>query len=55
MARPKVKEFKAVNIKMELSVATQLEAYCHETGLSKTVAIERILKEFFDQRVSKTT
>lgn len=53
MARPKNKESKAINIKMDLAVANQLEQYCQETGLSKTVAIERILKQFFDKKVVK--
>lgn len=53
MARPKTKNSKAVNIQMEISVAQQLELYCKETGLSKTVAIERILKQFFEQRFTE--
>lgn len=49
MARPKSKNSKAVNINMEISVAQKLEEYCNETGLSKTVAIERILEKFFEE------
>ena len=44
MARPK-KEGKFLNILLEESVAELLEQYCEETGLSKTVAVERILKK----------
>ena len=42
MPKPR-KEFRQVNIKMDLSVLEKLEAYCNRTGLSKTVAIERLL------------
>jgi antitoxin component of RelBE/YafQ-DinJ toxin-antitoxin module len=48
MARPKSKESKSVNINMDVSVLARLEAYCEETGLPKTTAIERILKQYFD-------
>ena len=48
MARPKVKESKAVNINMDVAILAQLEEYCSKTGLPKTTAIERILKKHFD-------
>lgn len=47
MARPKTKNAKAVNINMDIKVLEQLEEYCKQTGLSKTVAIERILSDYF--------
>jgi antitoxin component of RelBE/YafQ-DinJ toxin-antitoxin module len=50
MARPKSKESKAVNINMDVTVLQELEKYCEETGLTKTVAIERILKQFFEEQ-----
>ena len=50
MARPKSKESKAVNINMDVTVLQDLEKYCEETGLTKTVAIERILKQFFENQ-----
>lgn len=53
MARPKIKESKAVNLKLDVSVVEQLEEYCNETGLSKTVAIERILSKFFSSAVEE--
>lgn len=53
MARPKVKESKAVNINMDIAVLTRLEKYCEETGLTKTTAIERILKQFFENQNTK--
>ena len=48
MARPKSKESKAVNINMDVTVLQDLEKYCEETGLAKTTAIERILKQYFE-------
>ena len=53
MARPKSKESKAVNINMDVTVLQELEKYCEETGLAKTVAIERILKQFFEARIKE--
>lgn len=50
MARPKTKESKAVNINMDIKVLQKLDDYCEITGLSKTVAIERILDNFFRER-----
>ena len=49
MARPKCKDSKAVNINMDVSVLARLEQYCEETGLPKTTAIERILKQHFEE------
>ena len=48
MARPKSKDSKAVNINIDVSVLARLEQYCEETGLPKTTAIERILKQYFE-------
>jgi hypothetical protein len=53
MARPKSKESKAVNINMDVTVLQELEKYCEETGLAKTVAIERILKQFFEAQIKE--
>ncbi len=50
MARPKTKESKAVNINMDIKVLQKLEKYCEATGLSKTVAIERILNAFLSKQ-----
>jgi RecB family exonuclease len=53
MARPKSKESKAVNINMDVTVLQELEKYCEETGLTKTTAIERILKQYFESQNKK--
>ena len=46
MARAK-KDGQYINCYAEREVVEKLEHYCEETGLTKTVAIERILKGFF--------
>ncbi len=43
------KDWKALNIKLDRTVYEQLEKYCEETGLSKTVAVERILSKAFEK------
>uniref|UniRef100_UPI0040282F0B RepB family protein n=1 Tax=Holdemanella biformis TaxID=1735 RepID=UPI0040282F0B len=48
MPKPK-KDWKALNIKIQSEVYEQLEKYCEETGLSKTVAVERILSKVFKE------
>lgn len=48
MSKPK-KDWKALNIKIQSEVYEQLEKYCEETGLSKTVAVERILSKAFKE------
>lgn len=48
MPKPK-KDWKALNIKIQSEVYEQLEKYCEDTGLSKTVAVERILSKAFKE------
>ena len=43
------KDWKALNIKLDRTVYEQLEKFCEETGLSKTVAVERILSKTFKE------
>lgn len=47
------KDWKALNIKLDRTVYEQLEKYCEETGLSKTVAVERILNKAFKEYEKK--
>lgn len=47
------KDWKALNIKLDRTVYEQLEKYCEETGLSKTVAVERILSKAFTKNKNK--
>ena len=53
MARPKTRDFKPVNFNMDIKVLEKLEQYCTETGLTKTVAIERILDKFLTEYFDK--
>lgn len=52
MPKPR-EDWKALNIKIQSSVYEQLEKYCEETGLSKTVAVERILSKAFKEYEEK--
>lgn len=52
MPKPR-KDWKALNIKIQSSVYDELEKYCEETGLSKTVAVERILGKAFKEYEKK--
>lgn len=47
------KDWKALNIKLDKTIYEQLEKYCEETGLSKTVAVERILSKTFTKSENK--
>lgn len=53
MARPK-KDGKTVSLIMEKELFDRLEAYCDETYLTKTAAIEKALKNMLDERDSKS-
>lgn len=48
MPKPR-KNWKALNIKIQSEVYEELEKYCEDTGLSKTVAVERILSKTFKE------
>jgi len=52
MARAK-KDGQYINCYLEREVVETLEQYCDETGLTKTVAIERILKKYFHEFFDK--
>ena len=42
------KDARILNIKLATPVYDRLDAFCAESGLSKTVAAEKILMQFFD-------
>lgn len=52
MSRTKKKEFKSMNILMDIHTRENLDAYCEQTGLTMTKAIERILDQYFDDYFS---
>ena len=47
MTRTK-KDAKILNVKLATPVYDRLEKFCVESGMSKTVAAEKILMQFFD-------
>ena len=48
MPRPK-KYAKILNIKLAMEISNQLEQFCEESGMSKTVATEKILSRFLEE------
>ena len=42
------KNAKILNIKLAMDVNNQLVQFCEESGMSKTIAVEKILKHYFD-------
>ena len=48
MSRTK-KDDKMLNIKLAKDVSDELEAFCEETGVTKTVAVEKILHQYFEE------
>ena len=53
MPRPK-KEMRVLNIKLEKTISDKLEGFCAETGVSKTMAVERFLDKSLDEYFSKS-
>lgn len=47
MAR-KIKDYKAVSLRMEKEIFERLELFCERSGQSKTIAIERALDMYID-------
>lgn len=45
MSREK-KDAKILNIKLNREIHEQLEAFCGESGMTKTVAVEKILAQY---------
>ena len=47
------KDAKIINMKLDKQVFEQLDFFCKETGLSRTVAVEKILSNFFGEYFKK--
>lgn len=47
------KDAKIFNIKMATPVFKRLEQFCDETGMTKTMATEKILNQYFDEYFAK--
>ena len=52
MAQQK-KDYIALHIKMDAPLMRRLEEYCDEAGQTKTMAVERIIGAFLDERDAK--
>ena len=42
------KDAKMLNIRLNREIHEQLELFCDETGMTKTMAVEKILKHYLD-------
>lgn len=47
------KDYIPLHIKMDTNLMKRLEDYCEKAGQTKTLAIERIVKEFLDRLESR--
>ena len=47
------KDAKILNIKLAQEISDQLEQFCEESGISKTVATEKILSKYFEEYFSR--
>ena len=52
MSRTK-KDAKILNIKLDREIHEQLEQFCDESGMTKTVAVEKILQHYFEEYFNK--
>lgn len=43
------KNAKVISMKMDKTVSDKLDQFCEETGLSRTVAVEKILDKHLDE------
>ena len=43
------KDAKLLNIKLDRTVHEQLEQFCNESGMTKTMATEKILAQFVEE------
>lgn len=47
------KDYIALNIKMDAALMRRFAAYCEDVGQTKTLAVERIISAFLDERDAK--
>lgn len=47
------KDAKILNIKLAREISNQLEQFCEKSGISKTVATEKILSKYFEEYFSR--
>ncbi len=51
--RPRGKEMKILNLRVDPETVEMLTRFCEETGVPKTVAVNKILNAFFADFFSK--
>lgn len=47
------KNARILNIKLASSVYDKLDTFCEETGMTKTMAVEKILNQYFETYFKK--
>lgn len=47
------KDAKILNIKLAREISNQLEQFCEESGISKTVVTEKNLSKYFEEYFSR--
>ena len=47
------KDAKILNIKLDRKIHEQLEQFCEESGMTKTIAAEKILSKYFEEYFSR--
>lgn len=48
MARPKIKDSKAMTVRLDSELFERLNEYCEKSGQTKTTAVERALVMFIE-------
>lgn len=48
MARPKIKDSKAMTVRLDSNLFDKLNEYCEKSGQTKTTAVERALVMFIE-------
>ena len=47
------KDAKILNVKLDRGIHEHLEQFCEETGMTKTIAVEKVLSKFFEDYFSR--
>lgn len=47
------KDAKILNIKLDRKIHEQLEQFCEESSMTKTIATEKILSKYFEEYFSR--
>lgn len=53
VGRPRGKEMKTVTVRVSVETNELWDRFCEETGLSKTMAVEKILSHYFAEFFKK--